>query len=293
MSREGGGFSPWRRLWARDVNSAPAIVWHYTTADALIKIMTYKKLWASDIHYLNDASENTRMKGLLLRRIADRFGSGAEPRLTQLQSEIRFWDSEMYRTFVACFSEEGDSLSQWRAYGTGYGYAIGFSSKQLAALCDRLTPLVQASQGLPHLVFGGVDYVREDRENEGIIVDEFIDALLQSLDTTPNLLPYSTIAFRHRAPFVKDAAFSTEAEWRLAGTIDSTDATDLKHRPGRSHLIPYIALELGKDLRDLIVEIRVGPGPNRDLDVKAVKDFTKAQHLNVEVTPTAIPFRNW
>ena len=41
---------------------------------------------------------------------------------------------------VASFSEESDSLSQWRAYAGNAGFAIGFESEHLASLTAKDQP---------------------------------------------------------------------------------------------------------------------------------------------------------
>jgi hypothetical protein len=33
------------------------------------------------------------------------------------------------RSYIACLSKEDDDLSQWRAYGSGRGFPIGFDGK--------------------------------------------------------------------------------------------------------------------------------------------------------------------
>jgi hypothetical protein len=41
-------------------------------------------------------------------------------------------------SYIACFSEKGNDLSQWRAYGRGRGFSIGFDSDELNRLARAI-----------------------------------------------------------------------------------------------------------------------------------------------------------
>jgi hypothetical protein len=49
-----------------------------------------------------------------------------------MDARIRSFYDPMYATFVACFCENGNLLSQWRAYARTAGYSIGFDRASLA-----------------------------------------------------------------------------------------------------------------------------------------------------------------
>lgn len=101
-------------------------VYHYTSMEKLLKILDTQELWASEIRYLNDTTE----LGLALERAlkelenrAARYEQGHEK--TFLEAGFRYVQEAVINfgkhmleanVFVISFSEDPDSLSQWRAY---------------------------------------------------------------------------------------------------------------------------------------------------------------------------------
>jgi hypothetical protein len=53
-------------------STLPDVLWHYTSLNGLLGILDSGKLWASDLRFLNNSSENRRMKELLLDSISAR-----------------------------------------------------------------------------------------------------------------------------------------------------------------------------------------------------------------------------
>jgi uncharacterized protein (UPF0297 family) len=54
----------------------PDILWHYTSVNGFLGIWKRATIWASDLRFLNDASENTRLKDLLLQQMRSRGEQG-------------------------------------------------------------------------------------------------------------------------------------------------------------------------------------------------------------------------
>ena len=108
-------------------------LYHYTDMNGLLGIVQSSSIWATEIHYLNDSTEYAYAAQLLEQTARSRNES-----LNEVQSRVltAFVDSAqaIARTnaFVACFTEERDDLSQWRAYShSGPGYCIGFDTTKL------------------------------------------------------------------------------------------------------------------------------------------------------------------
>ena len=111
------------------------IVWHYTDAGGLLGMLSNNVLWATSYSHLNDGAEiQTGIQ--VLDEAAD------ELQLTATQSwyvarQIRRAKEDLERAhvFMLSASTEPDSLSQWRAYGGGSGFAVGLdASKALDVL---------------------------------------------------------------------------------------------------------------------------------------------------------------
>lgn len=146
----------------------PEVVYHYTTVDTMMKIVSSGKIWATSISYLNDSSEGEHFLRMVRRRLPDLLPQYQlrETVLSKLDDKARLIER---RPFIASFSAEGDSLPQWRSYcPRGNGVAIGF----------RVGCLTRAKRALedsrfPHGVqFKSVEYMADDTPH--LFLDECI-----------------------------------------------------------------------------------------------------------------------
>jgi hypothetical protein len=112
----------------------PEILYHYTTAQAFREILNSHTIWASDIRYMNDASEVAHASNILKSVIKDKDAmtsvhSDDERKFLEVIANT-FDFTEMVRVFALCFSELGDSIPQWIAYaGRRGGLAMGMELK--------------------------------------------------------------------------------------------------------------------------------------------------------------------
>ncbi|MFN2397803.1 MAG: hypothetical protein ABR543_04055 [Gemmatimonadaceae bacterium] len=96
----------------------------------MIGILQSRSLWATNIRFLNDATEFQLALDLLdelleqkVEAASSRYDRALYSVLKESLSEAG--DSEVY---VASFSEDGDQLGQWRAYSpAASGYAVGIT----------------------------------------------------------------------------------------------------------------------------------------------------------------------
>jgi hypothetical protein len=124
-----------RRFWASQ--NAPRELFHYTSPEGLIGIVTSRSLWASDMLSLNDASE-AAYPYKLIADVLDTHPGVAEEHRHRFMTQLTDYTFPLYTPFVACFCEDGDLLSQWRAYGSGgEGFAAAFSFSWLSSLENR------------------------------------------------------------------------------------------------------------------------------------------------------------
>jgi len=114
------------------VERTPEILCHYTTQEGLIGILKESALWATKIHFLNDATEIIKPLSIAreyLRKHAHYEVTG-EPDGPEgdLLYQIESWED--VNTCIASFCANGDLLSQWRGYSVyGSSYSIGFDTK--------------------------------------------------------------------------------------------------------------------------------------------------------------------
>lgn len=140
----------------------PELLYHYTTQEGLLGIIERKKIWASNLQYLNDASEGQIFTKLLLDEFNQRATTESEESPSQFimlarlmgrsvdqpESQIQCADKKVLDwglnafswikaqdAFVTSFSKQGNILSQWRAYsGENGGYSVGFTRSYLKSV---------------------------------------------------------------------------------------------------------------------------------------------------------------
>ncbi len=108
------------------MNKSENILYHYTSLDGLLGIIKDKAIWATNILYLNDASEINYSKRLLIDQIyaykndilMDKESIYKLKFIDKLIDNINEYitDKEHSGFFVCSFSEKKDLLSQWRGY---------------------------------------------------------------------------------------------------------------------------------------------------------------------------------
>jgi hypothetical protein len=116
------------------MDTDPLLLHHYTSGTGLLGIFDSDSIWATLIHSLNDAKEFAHAIDVaqghlfMLRRNStdDTINALIE---TVSESIERISSRAIY---VACFSAQEDSLSQWRGYcPPGFGYSLGLFGEEL------------------------------------------------------------------------------------------------------------------------------------------------------------------
>lgn len=301
----------------------PEVVYHYTTVDTMMKILTSGRIWATSINYLNDSSEGEHFLSMVRRRLPDLLAEHqlGETVLTKVGGSARPVEG---RPFIASFSAEGDSLPQWRSYcSQGNGVAIGFRVS-----CLALARFAR-NEGKPRrgVQLRSVEYMADDVPASP--VDDSIAHIVREADRVLALANgLFGVDFKltredlfgmfaeSEACRRKHVSFAAEREYRLIVDHLYTSVEDLEFRSVRSALVPYVELSIpersvlkmdnqeaelngefgirgGYHKLDFVAKVVVGPTPNMDLTVEAVKAFFRKFGLAVRVVPSRIPFRAW
>jgi Protein of unknown function (DUF2971) len=112
----------------------PSSVYHYTSSASLISIVSNNELWLSEATYLNDRNEIELGRRLACDCVNARLAAETSVEVgVMLQVALSLFESRTDpHVYVACFSFEGDDLTQWRAYGGAEApVAIEFERKPL------------------------------------------------------------------------------------------------------------------------------------------------------------------
>src|ERR1035437_1194976 len=279
-------------------------LYHYTTQAGLLGIIRDKHIWATHTQYLNDAKEYRHAIDVVTDVIDKRLADAAGDRhriLADMAEGVK--GIESMNVSVCSFSEDRDSLSQWRAYGGSMsGYAIGFNPLHLAEMVRReefyLAPcLYKPAEQLAvidALVNKVFDQNMERLHNGGTLVSEYRNGSVAAKLILPQ--GGSLAAYLHGiAPILKDKSFAEEKEWRIISRPLMCTLERFGFRCGNSMLIPYYRVRIAHpDLALKLDEIVVGPTPHIDQARWAVQSFLVSQELEkVPVEPSAVPYRNW
>ncbi len=299
--------------------SRPQTVYHYTSAETLLKIMDTNSVWATNIRYLNDVKEREHCLNLMNNRLSE-FLRVCQPQcasdLTMALSRID--GSAWHVPYVASFSTEIDSLPQWRSYCPhGNGVSIGF---RVAAL-EQSTLSRESIMGRfpqPKAALAPVQYLADaDVQMLDSIFDDCIKELkewhhLQSIAppeerTSADDAYVLTSIISEKCSLVKHASFASEVEYRLTAPISLFSTEPAIHfRSSRTTVIPYKILlmpEWGNSqygsgvatgiFNDHFIEhIMVGPTPNPDLTVEALRLLFTRKRLSPLIVKTDIPYRD-
>lgn len=145
-------------------------LFHYTTSNNLLRIIESSTLWATQASCMNDAQELIHAVRLLRKALTKRLSNNpsaiCRPMLEYAEWECRdTTDVVAAGYFVTCFSERGNDLSQWRAYGGNYGgVSIKFDGPQLASQANGgwLFPVIYKPSFKAQLM----DFIVSEMENK-------------------------------------------------------------------------------------------------------------------------------
>lgn len=239
---------------ATSIPFAPGeVVHHYTDSATALKILQARTLWLTAPWHLNDPREGADFMDFL---VAHGSAAGLEPGVAEKACDLL----AKHLFYVTCFSEEGDLLSQWRAYAKdAQGMSIGF---------DRAV-LRRCLAGQSLLVERPVEYADTIG---GLTPKGEADQVLQTLGhrhgipSPPYLQTLSKVRYA-----VKRRAYREEREVRLIYTPDthpagpyrlpSNEATAVRHYFGTlSEIRDYYALTFTESIWPRLVRcITFGP----------------------------------
>jgi hypothetical protein len=280
-------------------------LYHYTTQSGLLGIIRSRQMWVTHTQYLNDRREFVHAVDLVREEVSRLLETSPadSSRTESLKWMERALQSapESINVCVCSFSEDQDSLSQWRAYSAGTGgFAIGFPADLLTAATALqgwyLAACVYDPLQQIEIIRSLVEEVLEENLTgaTGDVTDEYEEDRSLRLQMGGNLLAY---LYRY-APILKDESFRAEKEWRVISRplFNSSKAFDF--REGRSLLIPYSKLPLsGEDLELRLHKIVIGPTPDEVRSRTAVVNFLMHEHLlkglEVPVEISKVPYRGW
>ena len=281
-------------------NEVDKSLYHYTGIDSLVGMGETKKLWASNVYYMNDSEEVIYACKVLESVLKPRLVSPAknDPEiefLKQFHEWINHFKYTVYNIFIFSLSEESSLLSQWRSYTPhSKGVSIGFSPERLNFLAKH-----------NKLRIAKCLYEKGDQE-------EILNSLIEKLLITfRKERPYSqpTLGFPQQRyhsfleqfrgdilqilSIIKNSSFREEQEWRLISEYYPSYVTpEINFRQDASMLVPYVELYLGDD-NPLFEDVILGPSQHQNLSMAALSMFLSNKGLCNKTVNCSIPYREW
>ena len=237
------------------------ILYHYCGLDAFLSIIKNSTLWLSDIRKSNDYLECVYCR--------DKINEKIRGFLEDDKEALEAWDfgyninsdlSMDMISYVACFSENKDQLSQWRGYAdNGAGIAVGFSRESFADLKEAAPS---------HISFRKVIYDEKEQEK---FIERIARESIKAMETKPVAQVAAELNqnYRLQFPVLKNASFEEEAEWRIIFNDSFSKRkrhvgknilfSEIRYTVREKRLVSYIEMDFSKLKYNAIKEIWIGP----------------------------------
>lgn len=281
--------------------AAPNPLYHYTDGAGLLGILQTGRVRMTDIFGLNDPSElrhGMEFAATVLReqtigahpavlKVTQHFG---ETMQTHLQRFAHF--------FVACFSQDGDDLGQWRAYGAnGRGFAIGFDGPGL----EKLFAAQRANNTTISINYDDNRLKDVTERMAGIVLPMYRLPLGRGLSgpVIRRFLTEASTGFSFEllraALLFKHEAYKNEREYRFLQVRGRDDPlTDVQVRVRESALIRFVEFDWKTGISRLLRRIVIGPsapaGEAREF-VERCLELSGFARDSVQIVGSAIPCR--
>jgi hypothetical protein len=283
-------------------------LYHYTTPEGLVGIVEKQEIWATDLSCMNDTTEFRVGLDLAIKHLEELHGDGScayaerwKWLLTALRGRRDHGTETLSSVYACCFSDDGDDLSQWRAYCPNGGFAIGFPRTALGTIAHR-----QKWLALDRCIY-------DEGEQETAIkktVEDTLHAMVEPESSTAsaaasneqqeNLTRWFLLwRLIRKAAVCKDAAFREEDEWRLVAMCTSypEEADIVRFRCRTGLVVPYwpIALDRGRWGQWDSITVVVGPTPHPDESLASIRRFLCAccHNCMIDVRQSKVPYRYW
>ena len=265
------------------------ILYHYTTVTGALAILTSGRIRLSSSTGMNDHAEGQWVPAALLNWMTGRPDIEASRAFNTLwQVAIAPYD----RAYLTCFSEEGDLLSQWRAYSQdGEGIAIGFNANDGHLPVINAEPHTNAGPGL-ELTISKVRY-----DNDMSLVTNAVEQATSGGTASAAFMQAQTLLIQERWR-LKNPAFREEHEWRIInlpmdfdGDIGGGKTTvsavgERRFCESRGRIVSYYNVVFSKAaVAELVL------GPQCRVDEAELRTLLRAKGLEPRVWRSAATYR--
>jgi len=230
------------------------VLYHYTSVEGLKGIIDSRSFRNSDIKYLNDPLELEYGKKIILDILGSYLNKENGKIIKKIIKRLKYiiGMQETYNTYITCFSEYDNLLSQWDRYATkGYGYNIGihFSS----SWHSRTHTWYNLDELSEYKYLPSLRKVAYQIDEQNGLVEKYLDAIIEAsrkyLDGANNInvaldaivsIEAADILLEFMYSF-KSLRYSEENEWRLVYMIDRSWKPEIRnHRVNNNIIKPFL-----------------------------------------------------
>ena len=272
----------------------PELLWHYTSAEGLLGILTDNKIRFSDAKYLNDRVEVDY--GIRIFHECIESYKETKPSVEHNHFDLlRTLVDDFFRNFsVLVFSmcDDGNLLNQWRDYGRDIvPYSIGFDGRSISHL---------ENMNFQNYTFKIIYDSKIQYEIMWKIMDGIYDKAIEIPDmenlTEDNASQYRMSAALQVVSMIlrfKHFSFAAEREYRLVSFFNQADIPKAKFKTSNLGVVPYYEwFSPEGNQRFPIDTIVVGPSTESDISNGALRLFLKeVGYSDVKTDFSIIPIR--
>jgi hypothetical protein len=281
----------------------PEFIYHYTSLDNFIKILDSKTFFMFSIYQMNDYKEKFVIIDAYNRVMSYKKSIFPDDYLKKLDEVL---NEKFYfgHTYISCFSELRDSLSQWRAYGDdGNGICFVINPRKLEINYSLPSHNAYTEKCVS---FHNVIYSNEQQDK---IIEEILDYSLflsnrNEKYKVESFVEYINTFISRFAPIFKNKEFQEEREWRIIydtmlseqeslGVLTLDTRYDIGFINTRNNLRSYFPLKIDKrKFIDSITGIILGPKniipyPYREISIL----LKQKSYNNIEISKSRISYR--
>lgn len=249
----------------REIEAAYAeMIYHYTSAAAILNIVTKRTLWLTHVDFVNDQLEFSQPLERFRKMVENRdfLMRWAAEALPKHWESFNLQMTSSWLAYVGCFAKKGDSLSQFRLYGEGTGYSLGLQRSYLARFGASIgtggdAGIVECDYSQERLYQWCDAWAREFFETAKKVDNDSLGPpeLMQAIFAATDLFGQRILAQLR----FKSCQFEVEQEVRVYVLGKAGRLCWRASRAG-NYVIPYIELDLPNE----VCRTKITPGPNRE-----------------------------
>lgn len=259
-----------------------SLVYHYCRFGAALRILKSNKIWFSDITKTNDPDEYRIGFNIVSKIVLESF-----PNVKYLLEEISPENiNRKFQILNASFSEDGDCLSLWRAYGDdGMGAAICFNRDDLKnhSLFNRY--IQKMAPVIGNVIFFNIIYEENEFKKE---VNRYLTASSNVVGERQEILKTALMRLCYT---YKSSNYRDEREVRAVAEVDDTvDSYEVKTRRGKYGETKYHELNTNFESINSLKSVVLGP-KCKAVPIDLEERLKKMGLNNVQVEKSKVQYR--